>query len=150
EQYQWEGLMRAMGDPAWSHNPRFQDPTDRATYWDEIEPHFVDWSLQHTKDEIFHAGQAEHVPVFPCYTVEELLHDPQQAARAFFVELPAGGDHHLVKVPGALIHLEKTPWRHEPEPPDVGGSRQWAVGSREGTVASSEWRVASSRGERQP
>lgn len=117
EQYQWEGLMRAMGDPEWSKEPRFQDPSERALLWDEIEPHFLAWSRDHDKAEIFHAAQANHVPVFPCYNVEELLHDAQQEARGFFVELPVEGDHAVIRVPGAIIHLEKTPLQHlEPAP----------------------------------
>jgi len=120
EQYQWEGLMRAMGDPAWSREPRFQDPFDRTTYWDEIEPHFVGWSREHTRAEIFHTAQAQHVPVFPCYTVAELIDDAQQQARGYFVELPIGDGERLIKVPGALIHLVQTPWQHDPQPPAVG------------------------------
>jgi crotonobetainyl-CoA:carnitine CoA-transferase CaiB-like acyl-CoA transferase len=120
EQYQWEGLMRVMGDPDWAKDPRFADPMDRVVYWDEIEPHFAGWCLGRTKSEIFHAAQAEHVPVFPCYTVEELLQDEQQRARAFFVDLPLEGGHQLVKVPGAVVQLEKTPWQPSFEPPTVG------------------------------
>lgn len=120
EQYQWEGLMRAMGDPEWSKEARFQDPFDRMTYWDEIEPRFIEWSRDHTKSEIFHSAQANHVPVFPCYTIEDLLHDEQQAARGFFVDLPLDSDHDVVRVPGAAIHLEKTPLHHLEKPPAVG------------------------------
>jgi crotonobetainyl-CoA:carnitine CoA-transferase CaiB-like acyl-CoA transferase len=119
EQYQWDGLMRMMGDPEWAKAEKFQDPLDRVTYWDDIEPHFVAWTREHTKSEIFHAGQAQHVPVFPCHNVAELLDDPQQQARGFFVDLPANGSR-LVRVPGAIVHLERTPWRHEARVPGVG------------------------------
>jgi crotonobetainyl-CoA:carnitine CoA-transferase CaiB-like acyl-CoA transferase len=118
EQYQWDGLMRAMGDPEWAKDPRFQLPLDRATHWDEIEPHFLEWTMQHTKVEIFHAAQAQHVPVFPCYSVAELLEDAQPRARAFFMELPAG--ERVVRVPGAILKMEETPWQHDPEPPEPG------------------------------
>ncbi len=120
EQYQWEALMRVMGDPAWAKEPRYQDPVERLTLWDEIEPHFLEWARDHDKAEIFHKAQENHVPVFPCFNVEELLDDPQQKARSFFVTLPVDGDHALVRVPGALLHLEKTPLVHL-EPPPIAG-----------------------------
>jgi CoA:oxalate CoA-transferase len=118
EQYQWDSLMRAAGDPVWSKEERFQDPYERVQRWDEIEPLLLDWTMSHTKAEIFHAAQAEHVPVFPCYTVDEVLADKQVQARGYFVEVPADGK--LVKLPGALIHLERSPWRDEPIAPAVG------------------------------
>lgn len=120
EQYQWEGLMRVMGDPEWSREERFQDPLDRVALWDEIEPHFIAWTLEHDKVEIFHAAQREHVPVFPCYTVAELLEDEQQVARSFFVDLPAGNGNQLIKVPGAMVHLQRTPWQPNFEAPAPG------------------------------
>lgn len=120
EQYQWEGLMKVMGNPEWSRDPRFQEPMDRMTYWDEIEPHFVAWCLEHTKTEIFHESQANHVPVFPCYSVAELLTDEQQIARAFFIDMPGDKPEEVIKVPGAVIHLDKTPWVPDFEPPAVG------------------------------
>jgi crotonobetainyl-CoA:carnitine CoA-transferase CaiB-like acyl-CoA transferase len=118
EQYQWDSLMRAAGDPPWSKEERFQDPYERVQRWDEIEPLLLEWTMARTKDEIFHTSQAEHVPVFPCYTVDEILADKQVQARAFFVEVQAG--QHLVKLPGALIHLERSPWRHDAVAPAVG------------------------------
>ncbi|MBI2766862.1 MAG: CoA transferase [Chloroflexi bacterium] len=120
EQYQWDGLMRMMGDPAWAKDSRFQDPVERAARWDEIEPHFVGWFADRTKRDIFHAGQAEHVPVFPCFNVEELVRDEQQVARAFFVDLPADDGARLIKVPGAVVHLERTPWQPSFDPPAPG------------------------------
>ncbi|MCC7363289.1 MAG: CoA transferase [Dehalococcoidia bacterium] len=121
EQYQWAGLMRVMGNPEWAAAPHLQDPLERFLYWDdEIEPRVVAWSMTQTKLDVFHAAQANDVPVFPCLTVEELLVDEQQVARGFFVELPAGDSHNVVKVPGAVVHLEKTPWQPSFEPPAVG------------------------------
>ncbi|OAI40906.1 hypothetical protein AYO38_04865 [bacterium SCGC AG-212-C10] len=120
EQYQWDGLMRMMGDPEWSKDSRFQDPVERAQRWDEIEPHFIAWCMERTKREIFHGGQAEHVPVFACFNVEELLTDDQQVARAFFVDLPNDHGSDVIKVPGAVVHLEKTPWQPSFEPPARG------------------------------
>lgn len=131
EQWQWDGLMKMMGYPAWSKLPEFAEPLDRAARWDEIEPHFVGWCLEHTKTEIFHTAQANHVPVFPCYNVEELNHDAQFEARGFLVELPEGPGHQLVRVPGAVLHMEKTPWSHDGEPPAVGQHTAAILGALE-------------------
>lgn len=120
EQYQWDGLMRVMGDPDWAKGERFQDPIERFLYWDELEPHFIAWCMEHDKAEIFHAAQAEHVPVFPCYTIEELVQDEQQRARAFFVDLPLREHGAVVKLPNAVVHLETTPWRPSFDAPEPG------------------------------
>jgi crotonobetainyl-CoA:carnitine CoA-transferase CaiB-like acyl-CoA transferase len=134
EQYQWEGLMRTMGDPEWARDPRFQDPFERLARWEEIEPHFLEWSREHTKDEVFHAGQVNHVPVFPCYTVEELLRDPQQQAGSFFVELPRDGLDAVVRVPGAIVHFDRTPWRFAPGVPAAGEHTDEVLSSLSGGV----------------
>ena len=120
EQYQWDGFMKVMGDPEWAKDPRYADPIERFQLWDELEPFVLAWAAEHDKAEVFHAAQANHVPVFPCYTIEELLDDEQQKARGFFVELPDAGSHELVKVPGAVVHLEKTPWQPSFGPPAAG------------------------------
>lgn len=119
EQYQWEGFMRALGSPEWASRPEFQDPTERAARWPEIEPLLIASARRFTKLEIAEAAQAEHVPVFPNYTTAEALDDPQIRAREFFVSAGRKGAPTVV-MPGAPVRHSATP-ALPPEPwPEIG------------------------------
>ena len=121
EQYQWDGLRRMLGSPEWAMASEFASPADAHLNWDKFEPGFLEWARDRTKTEIFHAAQAQRVPLFPCYDVSELLDDPQQLARGFFVEVPAPNAGGLqVRMPGALVCLDRTPWRPGGTPPAFG------------------------------
>lgn len=111
EQYQWDGLKHMMGDPDWADDERFNVITDGVEHWAEFEPGFLAWTMEHSKQEIFTLGQSLRVPVFPLNTVAELLDDPQQEARHFFrdIELPESG--RTARLPGAMLHFERTPAR---------------------------------------
>jgi crotonobetainyl-CoA:carnitine CoA-transferase CaiB-like acyl-CoA transferase len=108
EQYQWDGLMRALGDPDWARRPEFQDPYERMARWEEIDPLLQEVTLQRTKAEIYHAAQAERVPVFPCYDIAEVCQDEQVRSRSFLTTISRDdvGD---VTMPGAAVRHSRTP-----------------------------------------
>jgi len=111
EVYQWAGLMHALGDPEWAARPEFQDPYDRSARWAEIDVLMRERTMQMTKAEIYAAGQANHCPVFPCYTTAEALDDAQIRSREYFVTVtrPETGP---VTMPGPCVRHERTPVRY--------------------------------------
>lgn len=119
EDYQWWGLMRAIGNPEWAKRPEFQDPYDRINRWIEIDPLLREYTVQHTKLEIYHAAQAERVPLFPAYTTREAVQDEQIQSRQFFVDIgrPETG---RVTIPGPALRYEKTPIRYRRPWPAIG------------------------------
>ncbi len=75
-----------MGNPDWADNELFKDYETRAKYWDGLRPLIVDWTMNHTMDEIYRKSQEKGAPVGAVYTAKEILDSEQLAARGFFVE----------------------------------------------------------------
>jgi crotonobetainyl-CoA:carnitine CoA-transferase CaiB-like acyl-CoA transferase len=109
EKHQWEGLVRAMGNPAWAQADWCQTPEDRIQHFDEIAARKTEWTATLTREEIYHAAQAEGTPAAPVRSVAEVLAWQQPKARGFFreVEHPRAG---ALSVPGAPYRFSKTPW----------------------------------------
>ncbi len=87
EAHQWEGLLRAMGNPGWAKPEWSKDPFTRMECADEINAHIDAWAAEHTRDEIYHAAQVEGTPAAPVRDVAEVLAWPQARARGYFREL---------------------------------------------------------------
>ncbi len=119
EEAQFNNFVKVMGEPEWTKNELFKDRFSRAVYIDALIPLLQDWTLQHTKDEIFTMAQEAHVPVAPAYTSAEVINSPQLAARKYLVEIehPEMG---TVRFPGAPYRLSETPWRVTRRAPLLG------------------------------
>ncbi|HJN91261.1 MAG TPA: CoA transferase, partial [Dehalococcoidia bacterium] len=76
-------------------------------------------TIKMTKLEIYEAGQAEHVPVFPCYTTAEAIADPQMVAREYFVDV-GRDDTGTVTMPGPAVRQERTPVSYRRPWPGLG------------------------------
>jgi crotonobetainyl-CoA:carnitine CoA-transferase CaiB-like acyl-CoA transferase len=136
EDHQWRSLTELIGRPEWATDPRFASREERPRRAPEIQRAIVSWAKQHTKDEIYHRGQAAMVPVGAVLSVPELLASPQLAARGFFHEVnhPEAGSH---LQPGMGFHLSRSPWRAERPAPRLGehnrdllDRRPWAQARR--------------------
>ncbi|MBI2305326.1 MAG: CoA transferase [Chloroflexi bacterium] len=108
EEYQWWNFVEIMGNPEWAADERFVDNTTRRDNMDALYPLLAQWTMQHTREEIYHAAQANHCTVFPVNTVEDLFKARQLQEREFFVELehPEAGP---LRYPGAPYKLSETP-----------------------------------------
>jgi len=108
---EWEGVLAAMGDPAWAAAPDFRDPRVVARRLaEEADVHVKAWMAAHTLAELVSLGAEHGFPVAPVRRVAETLSDPQYAHRGFFVGLPgeeAGGA--PVSVPGIPYKLVAGP-----------------------------------------
>jgi len=109
ENHQWQGLMRAMGDPEWSKAEWCQTEAGRMEHADEAAPHVQAWLAGLTRDEIYHRTQAEGSPSSPIRNVAEVRDWEQARARGFFVELdhPEAG---VQVYPTAAYKFSETPW----------------------------------------
>ncbi|MEK7214615.1 MAG: CoA transferase, partial [Chloroflexota bacterium] len=77
----WQGLVKAMGDPEWAHEPLFQGADFRTQAWDLLEPLLEAWAQDYTRRELFELLQRHHVPCLPGYTFEDVVKDPHLNAR---------------------------------------------------------------------
>jgi len=109
ESHQWEGLRRAMGNPAWAEAEWCRTPADRMANVEELSARKDEWAQTRTRNEIYHAAQAEGTPAAPVHDVAEVLAWPQAQARGFFKEIdhPRAG---RLRVPTAPYRFSKTPW----------------------------------------
>lgn len=84
---QWKGLARAMGDPEWTQLEMFLDMFNRAQNADAMYPLIMQWTMQHTKQEIMDLCQANGCPTTAVYNVKEVADHPHIRARGFLKEL---------------------------------------------------------------
>jgi crotonobetainyl-CoA:carnitine CoA-transferase CaiB-like acyl-CoA transferase len=119
EEDQFDRLVEIMGNPEWAQNELFENRFSRAEYADALVPLLTEWTMEHTKDEIFNMCQAARVPVGPAYSSEEVVRSEHLAARNYFVEM----DHPEIgraKYPGSPYRFSLTPWRIERHAPSLG------------------------------
>jgi len=119
QSHQWQALMEMMGNPAWAQDEKCRDETTRAQHRDEIQPLLEEWMAQHSKEELYHEGQALGVPIGPVRTLAEIADWPQARQRGFFAELdhPQAG---RLEYPTAAYKMSETPWRGERAAPSLG------------------------------
>lgn len=58
QNHQWEGLVRAMGNPEWAQAETCTNEVLRQEHRDEIQPYLQEWALGLTRDEIYQIGRA--------------------------------------------------------------------------------------------
>lgn len=84
---QWEGLRRALGDPAWARDERFVTTEGRLAHHDEIDRHLSAWTGGQGEREVMDLLISEGVPAGVVQRSSDLLKDPQLAHRGFFRNL---------------------------------------------------------------
>ena len=83
---EWEGLGRALEQPQWLEDPRFQTPADRMKH----APHRLELMSQvirtRSTDEWINRLDAEEVPCAPVLRRDEVRHNEQVIANNLIVE----------------------------------------------------------------
>lgn len=119
EEHEWQALVSLMGNPEWAKADKFRDRLSRAQHSAELNQLVEDWMRNHTKEEIYHQGQALGCPVAPYNTTKEVVNSNQMKSRDFFVLL----DHReagTFAYPSAPFRFSLTPWRAERPAPLLG------------------------------
>jgi crotonobetainyl-CoA:carnitine CoA-transferase CaiB-like acyl-CoA transferase len=82
---------------------------------DEIDALCLPWLAEHDKFEIVQHAQELRLPFTEVLSPQEILDDPQHAARGYFVDVdhPATG---TVRQVGAPVQASETPWQSAPAP----------------------------------
>jgi CoA:oxalate CoA-transferase len=119
EPEQWDKLVHFMGDPEWTKDEQFRDYADRHKYGEVINALLTEWTMQHTKDELYHMGQKAGIAFGMVFTPEDLAESEHLKAREYFVEVdhPRTG---TVKYPGVPYKFSETPCRIERHAPTLG------------------------------
>ncbi|MDP2951691.1 MAG: CoA transferase, partial [Chloroflexota bacterium] len=121
--HMWQRWVEVMGNPEWAKEEIFRTPESRVRYWDGVEAAVCQWTMQHTKEDIYRAAQANRVPCFPINNIDEVLQSKHLAARDLFMELehPEMGK---VIMPRGFGKFSCTPWQvTQPAPPPGAAQR---------------------------
>jgi crotonobetainyl-CoA:carnitine CoA-transferase CaiB-like acyl-CoA transferase len=128
EEHQWRALIQLIGDPEWADEDFCLNAVARAENADKINTLIMEWTMSHTKEEIFRRGQALSCPIAPVNSAEDIYHSPQFKARNFFVEMdhPAVGK---ISFPSSPYRFSKTPWHLRQAAPLLGEHNEEIYGS---------------------
>lgn len=131
QDHQWRSWVEMMESPGWATDPRFGTRAGRMERIDEIVAQIDAWAADHTVEELYRAGQARRVPIFPLNTIASAVESPQVQSRPFLQEIPlASGE--SVRAPTAPYTWSKTPWRLRRAAPRLGEHNQETFGDRLG------------------
>ncbi len=81
---QWAALRRAMGDPDWAADARFDTATGRHTHHDELDEGLGAWTASLTAREVSRRCLLEGVPAAPVADEAGCFANPHLLARSFF------------------------------------------------------------------
>jgi crotonobetainyl-CoA:carnitine CoA-transferase CaiB-like acyl-CoA transferase len=121
---EWLAFRRAMGDPDWSRDLRFETVAGRLDGLDELDARISDWTRDLDRYEVFHRCQAEGVAAAPVADEADLHADPQLQHRGFFRPLssPHTGDHIY---PTHGVTWTGPPLRWDRHPPGLGEDNEY-------------------------
>lgn len=111
QDYQWNALVELMGNPAWAKEERFSSFISRIERWSELKPLIMQWTTQHSKEEIYKACQAKRVPCYAVNRIDEVVQSEQLAFRGFFQEI----EHPKV----GRLRYPTTPYKFSATPPQI-------------------------------
>ena len=114
----WTRFCAAVGAEALEHDPRFVSNGARLRHRAELKQAIVDLFCDQPVASLIERLSAAGVPCGRVRTIEEVLRDPQLAAREMWIDLPAGDA--SVRVPGNPIKLSGVPHPPHKPPPALG------------------------------
>lgn len=113
---QWQGLYKAMGEPEWGRDTRFNSQAARSANYEALRAKLSEWTKAYTAQEVFEMVQAEKSACSPAQTAEQFYNSPQTLQRNYFddVEHPVAG---TLRHPGLPYQFSAVPKRTmEPAP----------------------------------
>ena len=121
---EWEGLVRAMGQPAWASDRKFSHVLGRWRCQEEINAHIGEWTEGLTSREVMERLQASGVPAGMVHNTEQAYEDPQLETLDFFQEVthPEAGTH---RYPGIIGQISGFPNRIRRPAPCLGEHNEY-------------------------
>jgi formyl-CoA transferase len=121
-EFQFEALVDLIGHPEWRSDARF---ATRQGWMDHLEsdlrPAIESWAADRTKLQACADLSAAGLAAGPCFTDDEVVHDPHVAARNMLVEISRpDGVEDPVLIPGNPVKLSKVAEGPETQMPWLG------------------------------
>jgi crotonobetainyl-CoA:carnitine CoA-transferase CaiB-like acyl-CoA transferase len=126
-QGEWERFTRAIGNPEWTHDPRFRTLYLRIRNGGEIDAHVARWAAAQDAESAMTLLQRAGVAAGVVLNGADLANNPQLGDRGFFapVKLPDGGS---TRVTGVPMRLSATPGSVRTVSPDIGEDNDYILG----------------------
>ena len=116
---QWAAFCRALGNPAWTYDEKYADPSLRSLHRDELDEHVAAWTRERDPYEVMHLLQAAGIPAGPVINERDAYSDPQMESRGMFQEAyQEDCGTHLY--PGAPFQMSETPLKIRRGPVRLG------------------------------
>ena len=113
-----------LGEPDWLRDSKWWQPglTARVELVDEFHAHFLPWSLERGKREIWAAAREAKVLCGPLFSVDELFDDTHFSDRGFWAQAEHAelGE---VQLPGRPFIMPASPWSLRRPAPLLGEHR---------------------------
>ena len=84
---EWEALCNLMDNPAWTRLDEFDDELNRWKNQTELDRRLAEWTRQFGAYELADRLQKAGIAACASLSTKQLTHDPQMAARQFFLEV---------------------------------------------------------------
>jgi crotonobetainyl-CoA:carnitine CoA-transferase CaiB-like acyl-CoA transferase len=114
----WSRFCAAIGAEALEHDPRFATNSDRLVNRELLNERIRALFEDTTVDVLLERLGAAGVPCGRVRTIEQVLQDPQLAARQMLMDVAAGND--VVRIPANPIKLSGVPPLRAEPPPALG------------------------------
>jgi benzylsuccinate CoA-transferase BbsF subunit len=121
---EWQGLVRAMGNPDWGSDTAFATPHDRKANEARLDALIGAWAADKVAFDAMHLLQAEGVAATPSFKASELFTDPHVLARGQVQEVdhPVLGRRLTITSP---YRLSETPTHIRGSAPILGESNDY-------------------------
>jgi CoA:oxalate CoA-transferase len=116
---QWNGLAKALGNPEWTKEEKFNTQAARESNFDDLRARLREEALKYDTEDLFHRVQSQGTACAPVCSAEQVFKSPQTQARDFCVEIehPRGGK---LMYPGLPYHFSETAPRDNHGAPLLG------------------------------
>jgi benzylsuccinate CoA-transferase BbsF subunit len=84
---EWNGLVAAMGNPAWASEAKYATRTARVENIEALHERIGQWTTEHDDHELATQLQQHGVAAAPVLNIADLLHDPHYRERRTFIEV---------------------------------------------------------------
>jgi benzylsuccinate CoA-transferase BbsF subunit len=123
---EWRALRSAMAEPAWAADAKLDSLAGRKANEDELEAQLGEWTRDFEPHELMAKLQAAGAPACAVQTFDDLVHDPQLAARSHFQrrEHPALGS---LLCEHAGFRLSDSPPDYASAGPTLGEHNDWVL-----------------------
>jgi crotonobetainyl-CoA:carnitine CoA-transferase CaiB-like acyl-CoA transferase len=113
---EWQGFCRAIGNPEWTRDDRFQDALSRLKNHDLLDRYIEKWTIGNNAYDVMYILQKHGVAAGPVMDEQDVYSDVHLRARGFFHELSHRftGTH---LYPGPAFQMSKA--RSKPASPPV-------------------------------